>query len=68
MNDDFLTEAIGLLDLADGREGPEDARHAAQLVIARALVVIAQELRQMNTRGDAEQAYQDYLRDRPAAR
>jgi hypothetical protein len=68
MNDDLLKEAVSLLDLADGREGPEDARHATQLVIARALVVIAQELRALNVRGDAEQAYQDYLRDRPAAR
>jgi hypothetical protein len=54
MNDDFLSEAISLLDLADGREGPEDARHAVQLVIARALVVIAQELRRMNARAEAD--------------
>jgi hypothetical protein len=64
MNDDFLSEAIGWLDIADGREGPEDARHATQLVMARALVVIAQELRRLNEREDAEEAYQEYLRDR----
>jgi hypothetical protein len=64
MNDDFLSEAIGWLDIADGREGPEDARHATQLVMARALVVIAQELRQMNARAEAEQEYRDYLRSR----
>lgn len=39
-----LKDARNLLNLADGREGPEDARHATQLVIARALISIAESL------------------------
>jgi len=39
-----LKDAKNLLSLADGREGPEDARHATQLVIARALISIAESL------------------------
>jgi hypothetical protein len=36
-----------LLNLADGREGPEDAGHATQLVIARALISIAESLEKL---------------------
>ena len=39
--DEYLQDAKNLLNLADGREGPKDAQHATQLVIARALISIA---------------------------
>lgn len=42
-----LKDARNLLNLADGREGPEDARHATQLVIARALISIAESLEKL---------------------
>lgn len=42
--DEHLKDAVRLLHLADGREGPVDAQHATQLVIARALISIAKSL------------------------
>jgi hypothetical protein len=58
---DLLKEAENILKLADGREGPVDEKHAALLVIARALLVIAQELRKSNEQEDDRQHRQDMI-------
>lgn len=56
---EYLKEARSLLSLADGREGPEDAHHATQLVIARALMSIAESLAELVDAQEAEAARQE---------